>query len=152
MQDKMIHHRNPLEMNVAYKFAAWLPRIIIAAGLLWSFSYASAFPSGHLATAMMTVTVLSENYPEYTLIRPIGYGLMTLLGFQMVNNGVHWASDYPLALAIGYGLGKVAVSHGRRIVPASDVPPAVAQKKNKTFLVLPLLSSSGGGLAMIYRF
>ena len=112
-----------------------------------------AFPSGHLATAMMTVTVLAENYPEYTLIRPVGYGLMTLLGFQMMNNGVHWASDYPLAIAIGYGLGKVAVSHGRKIVPASAVPQALAkQKKDKNFLVLPILSGSGGGLAMICRF
>ena len=112
-----------------------------------------AFPSGHLATAMMTVTVLAENYPEYTLIRPIGYGLMTVLGFQMMNNGVHWVSDYPLAIAIGYGLGKVAVSHGRTIVPSSAVPRAVArQKQDKDFFILPMFSDSGGGLAMIYRF
>ena len=87
-----------------------------------------AFPSGHLATGMMTITVLADNYPEYTLIRPIGYTLMGLLGFQMMNNGVHWASDYPLALAIGYGLGKVAVSHGRKVVSAGDVPEKTAKR------------------------
>lgn len=74
-----------------------------------------AFPSGHLATSMMTLTVISENYPEYTWIRPLGYGLMTLLSFEMVNNGVHWASDYPLALGIGYLFGKIIVQSGRTI-------------------------------------
>lgn len=72
-----------------------------------------AFPSGHLATAMMTVTVISTNYPEYPAIAPVGYGLMTLLGFQMMNNGVHWASDYPLAISIGYSLGKIAAKRSQ---------------------------------------
>ena len=35
-----------------------------------------AFPSGHLATLMATITVLSENYPEKKWILPIGYSLM----------------------------------------------------------------------------
>jgi len=73
-----------------------------------------AFPSGHLATGMATVTVIAGNYPEMTLIKPIGYTLLTLLSFQMMNNGVHWASDYPLALAMGYSFGKIAISHGRK--------------------------------------
>lgn len=72
-----------------------------------------AFPSGHLATAMMTLTVIAKNYEEYTWIRPVGYGLLTLLSFQMVNNGVHWMSDYPLALGIGYLFGKLIVDNGR---------------------------------------
>jgi hypothetical protein len=99
-----------------------------------------AYPSGHLATAMMCVTVISRNYPEHTYIRPLGYSLMTVLAFQMMNNGVHWASDYPLALALGYSFGKIIQSRGHsvidgktgRIVPAEpvalkslDVSPAV---------------------------
>ncbi len=75
-----------------------------------------AFPSGHLAAAMMAVTVISENYKEYKFIKPLGYTLMTILGFQMLNNGVHWASDYPLALAMGYSFGKLAVSRGRKVI------------------------------------
>lgn len=73
-----------------------------------------AFPSGHLATAMVTVTVISENYPEYKFIRPLGYTLMTALAFQMVNNGVHWYSDYPLAIYMGYTFGHMAVQRGRK--------------------------------------
>lgn len=75
-----------------------------------------AYPSGHLAAAMMAVTVISENYKEYKYIKPLGYTLMTILGFQMLNNGVHWASDYPLALAMGYSFGKLVVGRNRKVV------------------------------------
>lgn len=70
-----------------------------------------AFPSGHLATGMMAITVMSENYPEKKLIKPIGYVLLGALSFQMVNNGVHWASDYPLGLGIGYMVGKAVTAN-----------------------------------------
>lgn len=79
-----------------------------------SISSYDAFPSGHLATTMTTFMILSENYPEYTFIKPVGITLMTLLGFEMVNNSVHWASDYPLALGIGYMIGKTIVENGRQ--------------------------------------
>lgn len=72
-----------------------------------------AFPSGHLATTMTTFMILSENFPDYTWIKPVGITAMGLLGFQMVNNSVHWASDYPLALGIGYMIGKTIVDNGR---------------------------------------
>jgi hypothetical protein len=85
-----------------------------------------AYPSGHLATAMMCVTVIARNYPEKTYIRPLGYSLMTVLAFQMMNNGVHWASDYPLAIALGYSFGKIIQSRGYTICdrkPGRDAPP-----------------------------
>ncbi|MBN2012488.1 phosphatase PAP2 family protein [candidate division KSB1 bacterium] len=74
-----------------------------------------AFPSGHLATVMSTLTIISENYPEHKFIRPLGYSLMTLLAYQMMNNGVHWASDYPLALFIGHNIGNIIVNKGRTV-------------------------------------
>lgn len=73
-----------------------------------------AFPSGHLATVMATTTVLAENYPEKGYIWPVGGTVMTLLGFAMLNNGVHWAGDYPLGLGIGYLAGKVVVERNRK--------------------------------------
>jgi len=66
-----------------------------------------AFPSGHLATLMATITVLSSNYPEKKWIKPVGYTLMFLSGWAMMNTEVHWAGDYPLAIAVGYVSGKV---------------------------------------------
>ncbi|HET9824309.1 MAG TPA: phosphatase PAP2 family protein [Chitinophagaceae bacterium] len=74
-----------------------------------------AFPSGHLATMMATTTVLAENYPEKKWIRPLGYLLTGLTGWSMVNNRVHWTSDFPLGLGIGYLAGKLAYkSHHKK--------------------------------------
>ena len=87
-----------------------------------------AYPTGHLATAMATVTVIAENYPEYRFVRPVGYSLMGLLGYSMLNNGVHWASDYPVGIALGYAFAKIAVRNGRTRVeaPAADSTTAPA--------------------------
>lgn len=77
-----------------------------------------AMPSGHMAAAMSTVEIIALNYPEKRFVRPLGYSLMAVLGFAMVNNGVHWASDYPLALMIGGGVARVTVARGRAQVQA----------------------------------
>ena len=66
-----------------------------------------AFPSGHLATMVATVTVLTKDYPEKKWIKPIGYSLIGLTGWAMMNTEVHWLSDYPLAIAVGYLSGKI---------------------------------------------
>lgn len=65
-----------------------------------------AVPSGHLATIMSAVTIIATNYPEYKWIKPVSYTLLGGLCFQMMQSEVHWASDYPLALLIGYFAGK----------------------------------------------
>jgi membrane-associated phospholipid phosphatase len=73
-----------------------------------------AFPSGHLATMMATVTVLRKNYPEKKWITPVGYSIMGLTSWAMMNTNVHWLSDYPLALAIGYISGKITTMKHRK--------------------------------------
>jgi hypothetical protein len=78
-------------------------------------SHYDAFPSGHLATMMATLIVIADNYPEKKWIKPLGYTLMALTGFAMINNGVHWAGDYPLGLGIGYICGKVAIKMNRAV-------------------------------------
>ena len=98
-----------------------------------------AFPSGHLATTMMTVTVLAENYPNNAYIKPVGYTAMTLLSFQMLNNGVHWASDYPLAIGIGYSIGKIVSQRER-------------DRAKKGFSLVPKITSNYSGVALQYRF
>lgn len=75
-----------------------------------------AFPSGHLATLIATITVLSENYPEKKWILPVGYSLIGICMWTMANIEVHWVGDYPLALAIGYLSGKItAMQHRKKI-------------------------------------
>ena len=90
-----------------------------------------AFPSGHLPTALITTTIIAENYPEYKFVRPLGYTLMCALAFQMVNNGVHWASDYPLSIYLGYTFARIAIDKGRTKRPLTgwedriEIEPAV---------------------------
>ena len=90
-----------------------------------------AMPSGHIATYMATLTVIATNYPELKWIKPVGYTIGTALAFNMVSGKVHWASDYPVAILIGYVIGKNAAN--RRITKTtkpSDIVPH--QTKYKT--------------------
>lgn len=74
-----------------------------------------AMPSGHVMTATLTFTIIRENYPEYDhYLLPLEITWLSLLGWQMVNNGVHWASDYPLGIAMGYVIGKASARLGKR--------------------------------------
>ncbi len=78
-----------------------------------------AFPSGHVMTASLVFTVINEAYPEYAWYTiPIGTTWVSLLALQMMNNGVHWASDYPLGLAMGIVIGKMASRLGEPDKPA----------------------------------
>lgn len=65
-----------------------------------------AFPSGHVMTATSALYVILGNYPEVKWIKPVGFGLIGILGFQMAQSHVHWVSDYPVALVMGYIIGK----------------------------------------------
>lgn len=68
-----------------------------------------AMPSGHVMTATLTFTIISERYPEFNKYTyPLGGIWLSALMFGMVNNGVHWASDYPLGIAMGYVIGKAS--------------------------------------------
>ena len=108
-----------------------------------------AFPSGHLATAMMSVTVIADNYPEKKYIIPLGYSLVGLLSFQMVNNGVHWVSDYPLGLAIGYSIGKVIAAGGKTVVKQS----ASANPRGTALRFSPVILPDGAiGPGLAYNF
>lgn len=91
-----------------------------------------AVPSGHVATFMATLTVISTNYPEVKWIKPVGYSLMGIMAFEMVSSKVHWVSDYPLALLIGYVIGKNAAN--RRIIKTekTDITGRVIKPKFKT--------------------
>jgi hypothetical protein len=57
--------------------------------------------------------VINSNFPEYSYITlPIAGVWVTALSLQMMNNGVHWASDYPLGIAMGYLIGKMSTKLG----------------------------------------
>lgn len=74
-----------------------------------------AMPSGHVMTATLTFTIIRENYPEYdAYLLPLEVIWIGALGWEMVNNGVHWASDYPLGIAMGYVMGKASARLGKK--------------------------------------
>ena len=96
-----------------------------------------AFPSGHISTITAMVVVLSENYPEYTFIKPLGYLAVGLNAIGMMNTGVHWISDYPIGIALGYSFAKIAVKKGRTQIKTSiKTPPS--------FSIYPLFVSKDG--------
>lgn len=106
-----------------------------------------AFPSGHLATLMSTVTILAENYPEKKWIKPVGYSAIGFVGYAMINANVHWASDYPLAIALGYLCAKQVAKNNRKVVRASSI------KKHKATLSYTFNYSGGRMMpGVIYTF
>jgi len=116
-----------------------------------------AFPTGHMATAMATITVIADNYPEYRFVRPVGYTLLGLLGYSMLNNGVHWASDYPLGIALGYGFAKIAVRNGRTRVEAptesgTGFAPPRPQPWYRQLHYSPFSLGPYTGVSCTYRF
>ncbi len=109
-----------------------------------------AMPSGHVATAMGTVTVLADNYPEQTWIRPVGYSLIGVLMFSMLNNSVHWASDYPLGIAIGYAMAKAIDARSRTLY----TDPTEGRMLGAVWAtqMSPYAGSDGGGLTWSVYF
>ena len=69
-----------------------------------------AYPSGHISTAMATLTVIADNYPRQSWIKPVGYTLIGALGVGLVAKGMHWYSDLPLGIALGYIFGKTVTN------------------------------------------
>ncbi len=106
-----------------------------------------AMPSGHIMTATLTFTIVNDSYPEYSsFVVPIGVTWVSLLGFQMVNNGVHWASDYPLGIAMGYVFAKASSQLGKKPVDASG------KVQEQSWMLLPASTPSGEGITWLYNY
>ncbi len=105
-----------------------------------------AFPSGHLATATTTLIVIAENYPDVTWLRPVGYVALGAISTSLVGYGIHWWSDYPLALVLGYSFAEI-VTH--------PVGVAMSNKHGNDNLKLsfsPVALPDGVGLGMTLSF
>ena len=100
-----------------------------------------AIPSGHLATSIAAFTVIAKN-SKANWIRPVTYTITAMLAISMVNQGIHWYSDYPLALALGYTFGMIAAH-------PEGIPAEIAGKKIN---VMPTLVDNGFGISVGYSF
>ncbi len=106
-----------------------------------------AFPSGHIMTATLTFTIINENYPEYfKYVAPAEALWLTVLGFQMMNNGVHWASDYPLGIGIGYAVGKMSAHLAQRHKQEG------AARSASQWMIYPGIGPDGPELNALYAF
>jgi membrane-associated phospholipid phosphatase len=105
-----------------------------------------SFPSGHLSTAIATLTVISENYPEVGFIKPVGYSIVSLLGVGLVAKDMHWFSDFPLAAAIGYEFGKVITSRN------NPMEPRHVSSNDISFSFMPVFLTGGGGVNFLMSF
>jgi len=105
-----------------------------------------AFPSGHICTALATVIVIAENYPDAQWIRPVGYVISGLVGVGMVNRGIHWYSDYPLGLALGYAFGMIA-AHPEGITVSES-----GNANGSHVRLAPYLGEQSAGLSMSIAF
>ncbi|HYM20020.1 MAG TPA: phosphatase PAP2 family protein, partial [Candidatus Kapabacteria bacterium] len=105
-----------------------------------------AFPSGHIATAFATLTVAIENYPEKAWIPWVGYPLMAVCATGLVGTSIHWWSDIPLGVALGYSFGRL-VAH-----PDGLTPVASGQSKTKTDLGLSVRRDGAPELALTVQW
>ncbi len=107
--------------------------------------YYDAFPSGHIATATATLTVVMENYPEWKpWLRPLSYFIIAGIGVGLSNTGIHWWSDYPLGIALGYEFGMIAAHPEGLDVTESDDLPKLS--------LTPEFSPSRLGIQVVLRF
>jgi hypothetical protein len=60
--------------------------------------------------------------------KPEGYYITWLVDYVIINNKVHWAGDYLLAIALGYLCAKQLVKHHRKVI---DNKPTIAKQKSK---------------------
>lgn len=78
-----------------------------------------AFPSGHLTTSFAAFMVIANNYPEIKWIRPVSYAISGMIAVGMVSRGIHWYSDYPLAIDFGFVFADIVTNP---IVENIDMP------------------------------
>lgn len=108
-----------------------------------------AMPSGHIMTVTSQLTIFYLNYPEYApWTISVGALWGTALMIQMVNNGVHWWSDYPLGIAMGYLFGRQAYNMGK-----SDAEVDTESKTKRTEIAFyPYVSREGATLNWAWDF
>lgn len=114
-----------------------------------------SFPSGHAAASFAAAAVITGEVDRWHpglahIVGPIAYGGAGLVGFARMYQNVHWASDLPLAAAIGTwsGLTVIARTHTKRQPSAArtrDLPAGLTELLRSTSIAP--LASHGAGLS-----
>ncbi|OQW51882.1 MAG: hypothetical protein A4S09_09445 [Proteobacteria bacterium SG_bin7] len=105
-----------------------------------------AVPSGHLSSALTTLVVVQENYPEYKWIPWVGYPLIGLLCLSFSATSIHWWSDYPLGIYLGYHFGKIVTRNNNETGEIKD-------EKESNFTFFPTYDEDGTPLlSAVWQF
>lgn len=75
-----------------------------------SFLGSGSMPSGHATAAFAVATVISRRYASRRWVPWVAYGMAAAVGFSRVTESAHFLSDAFLGGAIGYSIGRLAVS------------------------------------------
>jgi hypothetical protein len=112
-----------------------------------------SFPSGHTAASFAMAAVLTDEADRWhpgigRFVGPIAYGGAGLVGLARMYQNVHWASDLPIAAAIGTwsGLTVVARSHWKGDQSnkrTDDIPGDLVQVLRST-TVVPVAEGGAG--------
>jgi membrane-associated phospholipid phosphatase len=115
-----------------------------------------SFPSGHTGASFAMASVVTAEvdrwHPELArIVGPIAYGGAGLVGLARMYQNVHWASDLPLAAAIGTWSGLTVVARSHREAGGSgtqgDVTPSALVAMLRSTTVVPV---AGRGKALMW--
>jgi hypothetical protein len=76
----------------------------------------------------------------------VGYLFCAVIGVGMANNGIHWYSDYPLGIFLGYSFGMIATHQEMFSVfsQGKDSPVSIS--------ISPAINQHGAGLSLSASF
>ena len=105
-----------------------------------------AFPSGHISSTMAILTVIMNNYPDENWLKPTTYAVLALVGGSLVTKGMHWYSDLPLGIAMGYLFGNVVSGSENleRIIAKKETPLSLS--------IAPVVTDNGVALRLGISF
>lgn len=107
-----------------------------------------SFPSGHTATAFVGAHILFKEYKDTSpWIGIAGYGVAVATGTIRVLNKKHWVSD----VVAGAGVGVFSAEISYMLLPVWHRILRI-KEKNKTVVIVPMVSSESAGLGMSYTF
>ena len=104
-----------------------------------------SFPSGHTAASFAMAAALTSEADRWhpgmaRFVGPIAYGGAGLVGLARMYQNVHWASDLPIAAAIGTWSGLTVVARSHPHAQQSDtrtggLPTAIVEMLRSTTVV-----------------
>ena len=92
------------------------------------------------------MTASKRERPAKPWLQPVSYVIVGAVGAALCTTGIHWWSDFPLGVYLGYQFGMVA-AHPEI---TGDSKPAENESSGLTFS--PSFSSMGEALTLSYHF